>query len=209
VSWRETRNRRFIIGLCGYGQVGKDEVGRILCENHEFRRFAKGDLIKYAAWQMSPALWIEEPVKDRPTPSWIQLHDLLGGCPPVDGRDPVEWIDSIKDKYPAVRRYLQNLADNLVDVLGFDAWNQALYREILMSGTQRVVLTRLSLPIEVEELRSHGGLLVRVSRPGYGPANDHPNEVALDTVEPDYTLDNSGSFDLLTKNVAEMVHELF
>lgn len=193
------------IGLYGYGGVGKDEVGRILVENHGFTRFAKGDLIKEVAWKIDPVLRCGVTRHER-----LQALSWNHGGFHYD--TPTEKIDMLKEQYPEVRYFLQHLADDIVDTLGRDVWNDRLWEkiELFQSGSELlpVVLTRLSLPVEASALRSHNGALVRVIRDGYGPANSHPNEVALDDADPDYVVVNNGTLKDLEREVAALMEAL-
>lgn len=199
-----------VVGLYGYGGVGKDEVGRILIENHGFTRFSKGDLIKEAAWRIDPIIRGLGTEHDRlKTLSWNH-----GG---FHYQTPTEKIDQLKDIYPEVRFFLQHLADDVVSVLGRDVWNEALWESIerhhadsfILRTERPVVLTRLSLPVEADQLGENGGTLVRVIRAGFGPANTHPNEVALDTYDPDAVVVNNGTLEDLEAEVAKLVKELW
>lgn len=169
-----------LVGLSGYAGSGKDEVGRLLVERHGFVRFAKGDLIKDAALGINPAL---------PVP----LRNLI---------NDVGWEGA--KEFDEIRRFLQDLADEVVRVCGCDVWNDALYEKI--ERTDRpVVLTRLSLPIEAQRVLDYGGEVWRIDRPGFGPVNDHPNETALDDWEFDYIILNGGTLDELASSVAFIV----
>lgn len=178
-----------IVGLSGYGLVGKDEVGRILTEKHGFTRFAKGDLIKDAALAINPLIEVFPVVS-------LRLSVLVGDS----GWDGVKKLDD-------GRRFLQNLADEMVEVCGRDVWNDALYVEVdrhfKKAAEKPVVLTRLSLPIECAPIKERGGQVWRVERPGYGPANSHPNEIALDSYPFDRIITNDGSLADLEVKVAE------
>jgi hypothetical protein len=182
-----------VIGLCGYGGTGKDEVGRILIEECGYTRFAKGDLIKAAAWNIDPLIRDGNGVA-RPLHGWAWDRKLY-----IDSA--VERIDALKEEFPEVRVFLQRLADDVVGTLGRDVWNDALWKTIHASGAEKIVLTRLSLPEEADQLKYEGGYLVRVNRPGFGPANNHPNEVALDGATYDATVNNMGTLDDLTTSV--------
>lgn len=199
-----------IIGLSGYGKAGKDEVGRLLVEEHGYVRYAKGDLIKDAAWRLNPIFEIERSIAAVGGNIITRTHLTLRGM--AEARhltgSPVEQIDALKDDHPAVRRFLQDLADETIAVAGFDWWTVALYEAIERSDAEGVVLTRLSLPEEAAALWEHDGTLVRVDRPGYGPANDHPNEIALDDAPFDRTIVNDGTIDDLAVKVREMVGSL-
>lgn len=188
------------IGLYGYGGVGKDEVGRILVENHGFTRYAKGDLIKNAMYKINPILsgevgTIKEPERFKDMMRWYDGTTL-------------ERIDAVKGACPDARSFMQHLADDVVDVLGRDVWNDALWMQIRKDNVDDVVLTRLSLPFEVDRLRDNGGTLVRVVRNGYGPANSHPNEVALDAYSPDLVIINNGTLEDLEVEVRLAVEAL-
>jgi hypothetical protein len=181
---------RQIIGLIGYGGVGKDEVGQFLIDDHKFVRYAKGDLIKEAALLIDPVI---------PVPhGYARLAELVSKH---------GWLDA--KKIDGVRRFLQDLPDQTTEVLGFDPWNAAVWKSIQESESERIVLTRLCLPSEVERLRAQGGKLLRVERPGFGPANDHPNEVALDKAWPDAVLVNDGSLDDLRHATDVLLGKIF
>lgn len=187
-----------IIGLYGYGGVGKDAVGDILVNEHGYTRFAKGDLIKEVAWRIDPTIGTTN--KSLQTLSWDR-----GG---YHYQTTTEKIDHLKAVYPEVRLFLQHLADDIVTVLGHDVWNEALYEKIKASGADKIVLTRLSLPFEADRLWLEGGKLVRVVRQDYGPANLHPNEIALDDHEPDAIIHNNGTLADLTVS-AELLEALW
>lgn len=182
-----------LIGLSGYGGVGKDEVGRILVEQHGFTRFAKGDLIKEVALGINPKV-------DGP----FRLFEVV---------QPLGWdkAKSVGD----VRQFLQDLADEVVRVCGRDVWNDALYEKIeehfrkaaFLRWEQPVVLTRLSLPGEAEQVKGRGGAMWRIERPGFGPANSHPNEVALDDWEFDAVIKNDSTRADLEEVVAQVVRD--
>jgi hypothetical protein len=201
-----------VVGLCGYGGTGKDEVGRLLVENHLYVRWAKGDLLKQAAYRMSPLVKLGQPDDVVDVESLAHLADRMS-----DGT-VIERIDVVKTAYPAVRRFLQDLADEVAGVCGTDVWNDALWRSMrewahggsyIEGRWPRIVLTRLSLPQEADRLKGEGGRLVRVTRPGYGPANDHPNEVALDDYPADAVIVNDGTLEALAVKVALLEDSLW
>lgn len=165
--WRGVK----LVALSGYGGVGKDEVGRILCDYFGFARFAKGDLVKAVARRLG-------------------------------------W----KGDKNSGRWFLQDLADGLVDVLGRDVWNEVLFERVeayingARGGPVGIVLTRISTLGEAHEVEARGGQVWRVERPGYGPANAHPNETALDGWPFDRVISNTGDLvDLKLKVRAALV----
>lgn len=57
------------------------------------------------------------------------------------------------------------------------------------------VITDVRFENEVDFLRCLQGTLVRVTRPGVGPVNDHVSETALDHFTPCYVIENSGTLE--------------
>lgn len=76
------------------------------------------------------------------------------------------------------RALLQNLGVGARDILGADVWVDALMRDL----PARVVITDVRFPNEVAAIRDHGGVVVRIWRPGVQPARGHVSETALDDV---------------------------
>jgi hypothetical protein len=165
---------------------------------------AKGDILKDTARAINPVVMIGPE-----GPSGSLYPEFL--APYVDA---VGWEHAKRSDN--VRRFLQDLADEVVKACGRDVWNDALYEQIKnhvhMSAVMRVerpvVLTRLSLPIEAERLVAEGGAMVRITRPGYGPANSHPNEVALDDWPFDAHIENAGTLEDLEGAVSGMLYLL-
>lgn len=67
---------------------------------------------------------------------------------------------------------------------------------------ERIVFTDVRFPNEVRAIRSLGGAIVRIIRPGVGPVNDHVSEVACDGIKADYDILNDGDLTALAQ-VAE------
>lgn len=179
------------IALYGYAGAGKDEVGAILVAAHGFHRRAKGDLVRSAALGIDPLI--------RSGGSDVEPLSV------VVERDGWERAK----RNPMVRLFLQNLADVPVGVTGVDFWDDALWREIWDERSYKpfdVVITRISHCSEAQTVRDYGGKVVRVVRNGTGPVNDHPNEVALDSIEPDDVIMNNGTLVDLRFEVDEMLN---
>lgn len=171
-----------LIALSGYARSGKDEVGRILVEQHGFTRVAKVDLLWEAAEKINPIL------RNR-----LRLADAVN----MFGRE------YCKDVFSEVRLFLQRLADVVVDVTGSDPWTSAVFERA--EGLGRVVLTRISWPAEAEAVKERGGSVWRIERPGFGPGNDDANETALDDWPFDATIVNDSDFDGLAQKIAMLL----
>jgi hypothetical protein len=89
------------------------------------------------------------------------------------------------------RRLLQTLGQSVRAHLGAHVWIDATLDDI--EPGDRVVVTDVRYPNEAAAIRQLGGVLVRIERPGVGPANDHPSEHALDRYRFDFQILNAGT----------------
>lgn len=177
-----------LFGLSGYAQAGKDSVGKILI-NSGYVRLAFADALRDGLYAMDP--WIQvEPVEDEwgvdADPRRLQ-----------DAVDCVGWDDA-KRIYPEVRRLLQTYGtEGGREVHGDDCWISVVKRKILDAGMpeadRKFVITDVRFPNEAELVRSLGGYLVRVTRPGTEPAGEHVSERALDRYPFDFHVFNDST----------------
>jgi hypothetical protein len=181
-----------IIGLAGYAGSGKDTVGKILVEQHGFRRVAFADKVKELALKVSPRVWLEGESES--------LADYLQF-----------WCDNDWDKAKQneqVREILQRTGQGVRDVLGDDAWIDAALCDI--GYDENVVITDVRYKNEVETIAEMGGHLWWISRPGVGPVNDHPSENSIDEFDCDFNVHNVSSLKYLESSVRYRlaVHEV-
>jgi Domain of unknown function (DUF4406) len=87
------------------------------------------------------------------------------------------------------RRLLQVLGVEVRRKVAEDAWVQAAARAI-DAGDGDVVITDVRFANEAAWVRSRGGIVVRITRPGVGPANQHESELLVDEIVPDAVLVN-------------------
>jgi hypothetical protein len=66
------------------------------------------------------------------------------------------------------------------------------------------VLTDVRYENEAEAVRSHGGQIWRVTRPGTA-ADGHSSETTVDAIRPNFYLRNDGSFEALYAQVDELL----
>lgn len=124
-----------------------------------------------------------------------QRAAFAGALKELAGR--IGW-DGHKDE--AGRRLLQELGVAARDVLGADVWVNALMGTL----PQRAVITDVRFVNEVNAILDHGGLVVRVVRPGNVPANGHISEVSLDHLELP-TIVNDGPVNLLHLRLLDLL----
>ena len=171
-----------LIGIAGYAGSGKDTVGKILVENHGFRRIGFADKVKELALRIDPVIWDNEGELDVPL-SWFV--ELLG------------WEDAKKDRQ--VRELLQRIGEGVRKTLSDDAWIDAALKDI--GYGEDVVITDVRYPNELEMIEEMGGTSWWVSRTGVGPVNDHASENSISSEDCDLIIGNHSSLGSLEKSV--------
>lgn len=176
-----------VIGLSGYARSGKNATGQILEDDYGFRQESFAQALKNVAAEINP-----------------MLNDTFGGYRTLAAmfHGYGDW-DAVKDAVPAAREFLQRLGVACRDQIGPDVWVDALARRLQAHPSARYVITDVRFPNEAEFIRSLGGALWRIQRPGTGPANGHSSEVALDEYQFDRILVNDGSLADLRRVVLE------
>ncbi|WP_031513636.1 hypothetical protein [Streptomyces sp. NRRL F-5123] len=178
-----------IIGLSGYARSGKNESANVLI-TRGWRPAAFADKLREVLLAVDPVI---------PGPYGtgnIRLSVLI--------RD-VGW-EYAKDHYPEVRALLHRVGtDAGRRLFGESVWVDALFRQ--HDDTSALVVTDVRFPNEAGAVRDRGGLVIRVTRPGIGPAKDkygrvYGSEVALDDYDFDHILVNDGSIADLHKRLA-------
>lgn len=167
-----------LIGLIGLAGSGKDTVADFLQDDHGWRRIAFADKLKELAYETDPA------IRDG-----VGLEELVL----THG-----WNEAKQDN--EVRCFLQNLGVAVRDVLGRDTWVTAAFADY--DPTVPTVVTDVRFPNEVDAVRSRGGLIVKVDRPGIEPVNDHVSEeLATRPGVADMVIANGGTLDSLAASV--------
>lgn len=178
-----------LIGLTGYANSGKDTVAEILVREHGFVRYAFADKLRELLYAMNPTVDTQD--------EYAPLQDV------VDRRG---WDDA-KRHIPEVREMLQRVGVWHRENISEDFWVRLVKDQITHEQlTAGVVVTDCRFSNESAWVRSWGGAVMRVTRPGVGPVNDHCSE-KLD-FEADVELGNVGDLDDLAENVRTAV-ELF
>lgn len=180
-----------LIGLCGYAGAGKDTAAQILIEELYFQRVAFADPIKSALLALDPYVPGDG--------TFIRLSQF------IEDRD---WAE-VKE-YPEVRRLMQILGTevgrNLFDP---EIWVKLAESKILSTmAVGNTVVTDVRFPNEARVIKKHGGTLVRVSRPGFGPVNEHVSDRASENWTYDYFVENDSTVEALHEKMQKLVQEL-
>ena len=176
-----------LIGLTGYATAGKDAAAIPLIQAG-YQRLSFADNLRRLAYDMNPL--VAQPHAANPT----YLANVV---------DSQGW-DKAKEN-PSVRRVLQNLGLAARDTFGPDCWVQALHEQ--RKYDQRYVITDVRFPNEADYIKTRGGILINITRPGVGPINDHPSETALSNYPADYYITNDGTLQDLHKRVLHVLQE--
>ena len=175
---------KFIIGLSGWAQTGKDSVGNVLQKNHEMAQRAFADPMRESMKKLDP--YVNE--------EGMRLSDALireGGW---------EWAKKNTD----TRRLLQIYGTDIGrKMFGEDFWVDQAFKGI--EELRQIVFTDTRFPNEAQRVKDSGGTVWRISRPGVEAANDHASEHALDDWNFDYHINNNGTLEELATQVDNAV----
>lgn len=185
-----------LIGLSGPARVGKDSIAQVLIDHHGYRRVAFADKIREALYALNP--WINpkhviDPKKD-PDREW-EIHTAFRAFPTGTWQlqhvvDRVGW-DMAKE-LPEVRGLLQRFGTEVGrTVWGDDAWIVAAFPQGV-DWRDNVVVTDVRYDNEAGFIRGSGGVIVHVSRPGFGPINGHVSDAGIRREYYDYEVANDG-----------------
>lgn len=195
-----------LVVVNGYAGSGKDTIGRILADELGFEIAKVSQPLKRAVHLYDPILGHRIAWRGlRPRIVSVRASDLM------DDPDDDAQQRRAKD-HPRYGRELrvqqQRMGTEVPDgVLGTDVWARALMARIgpSLAAGGRVVVTDGRRVCEADAARSAGGVIVRVERPGCGPANAHPNEVEMDGYGFDAVIRNDGSFETLRARTLDVV----
>lgn len=176
----------YLVGLTGYATAGKDAAAAGLVAAG-WKRQAFADPVRSMALAIDPlVVW----PAFSPNPVRLSLIVAKRG-----------WHTS--KECPEARRLLQTIGtDGVRAHLGADAWVRAF--ELARDRRADTVAPDVRFPNEADHIRRHGGIVIRIDRPGFGPVNGHVSE-AVDTIAVDAVVVNDGTIDQLQDRVLELV----
>lgn len=188
------------IGLTGFPGSGKNALAEILVAEHGFTSVAFADPIRDALLGLDPIVEFD------PTEGQASLfpHQRLSSVIAELG-----W-EQAKRTVPDIRRLLQNLGTESIRALDPTFWVRIAINKATKVNTP-VCFTDTRFPNEIEAIRRHGGILVRVERPGFGAVNDHQSETALANEKAELVVLNVGDSSELIEHantVATIVNQI-
>lgn len=187
-------DRYLILGLAGRAGAGKDTGADVLCEAHQFYRFAFADPVRKEitdAFCIDPALFLR-PYKEHKTAAlavdrctdrnFVTVVAKLGQsiAVPRSPREIMRWWATEYRRAQNPHYWTRKAGDTLHDAL--------------RRGFRRVVITDVRFKNEADFIRYHGGRVWMISRASSesAPAN-HQSESELTSIAPDVVIENNRS----------------
>lgn len=180
------------IGLTGFAGSGKSTLARHLVEEHDFLEVSFADPIRDALINLDPLVDTSISSDQMTLTAPERLSSVItfaGG-----------W-DAAKRSFPDVRRLLQRLGTEAIRSLDPDFWVRVALRKA-HSTDRPVVFPDVRFENEIEAIRSRGGIIGRVERPGIGPVNAHTSETGLTTHPADLAVLNVGDVDQMSEHAS-------
>lgn len=171
------------IGISGYARAGKDTIADHLVAEYGYSKVSFATPMREALYRLNPD------IRDIAGMVWNvrQLADLGG------------WED-MKTTAPDIRGLMQRMGTEVGrEMFGENFWVDAAISRV--PDGAKVVFADVRYPNEADAIRSLSGEVWRVSREGFGPANSHTSENAMDDYKFDKTFSNGDTVDLLYKSV--------
>jgi hypothetical protein len=182
----ELRPRVKVLGLSGWARAGKDTVADWLVENCGFTKMSFAQPIRDALVNLDPMIDIFE------TRSSLKHAVKSFG-----------W-EYLKTASTEVRPLLQRFGTEVGrEMFSPDFWVDYALARIPDGG--KVVFADVRYPNEADAIKELGGEVWRVGRDGFGAANDHESEHALDGYDFDAIIGNSDTIEYLHSEVKKLL----
>ena len=174
-----------LIGLSGFARSGKDTVAGMLMGVHGFDNIAFANKIKDLLYQTNPLVWVGEGYT-------LYVQDIV---------DDIGWEDAkaVKD----VRRLLQKTGVAARDLFGESFWIDQVLGGLDLN--KKYVITDVRFNNEADKIKSLGGQLWRINRPGVGPANSHVSENGMTDYPFDAVIENDKDMQRLLDQVGSLL----
>lgn len=186
-----------LIGLNGFARSGKDAAASALVADG-WHRVAFADTLRDMAYAIDPYVKTFE-FKPEGWDSFVPGVRRLSALIDAHG-----W-EYAKSEYPDVRRLLQRLGTEAGrDILGDSIWVDTAFKQ--SESHPRRVFTDVRFPNEADAIKAHGGIVVRINRPGVGPVNTHASDNSMSDYPFDSVIENSGTLAALHIAIKELAY---
>jgi len=164
-----------LIGIAGQRGVGKDTVGQFLVEDHNYHLIKMADYLK----NMLRTL-----LRD----AGLSLSEIERR---IEGDLKAAPMDILFGK--SVRDAMMFLGTEWRDLIHTELWTRLTFSRIVTlqdSGIQRIVITDIRFPHEVDMVHQFNGRVVKVERPGFENDVAHASENLVAALKSDFTIVN-------------------
>lgn len=184
-----------LIAIGHTARAGKDSAANALVRDLGYKKISFADPLRQLALLVDPMVYPQTPATN------MAPHNRLAWV--VQGSSGWE---SAKDRFPEVRRILQNLGVGCREVLGENVWvNLALDATL---NHDKVVIPDCRFLNEAEEVKWAGGFLVKIDRPGHAGFG-HVSETELNDYDGwDLVIDNSSTIPELETTIVKFAKGL-
>jgi len=197
-----------IVGIGGLYGAGKDAVSDYLVDNYDWVKFGMSDALNDALLKLNPLVPVKQ---DDPEPDaiWAVQNRITAHVRYDELYASVGYVEAKKN--PEVRRLLQVLGTEVGRNMIDDAvWVNIAKRRVLDASRNRdVILTGIRYPNEQDMIRSIGGDLWWVDRPGFARAaggTQHSSETTLSSAGFDQTIRNDGTLNDLYIKIDDLIN---
>lgn len=188
-----------IVGITGYARAGKDTAADAFVLNG-WTRAAFADPVKDLAVKIGRHLAVSpDPRTAASNYATVVLSQLLSGSTLEEAKDNEVYGRD-------VRRVLQDLGYGLRDVFSPTILQDTLMRRWRAGGYLPMVVPDVRIRSEADLIRRQGGTIIRINRPGHGPANTHETELGVDLIAADTTFENDSTVEALRELVANRLN---
>jgi hypothetical protein len=175
-----------LIGFSGYARAGKDTAVQVL-RTEGYQRVAFADLMRTFLETLNPVVGYDSK-KD----GYVRVANII---------DSFGW-DGYKESYwgTEMRQLMQRLGTECGrELFGENFWVDSALNNLEPEGFYAVADCRFVN--EADAIRERGGKVIRIARPGVGPANSHPSETSLDDYDFDAVVNNDDSHEVLRQRL--------
>lgn len=179
-----------LVAFSGYARAGKDTAVQVL-RTEGFRRVAFADVMRDFLYRLDPAL---PQIKPNVPPT--RLSKVI---------DSFTW-DGYKESIYSeeIRGLMQRLGTECGrQLIDENVWVDAALNNLDPDGMYAVSDCRFVN--EAEAVRARGGKVIRITRPGVGPANSHASETSLDDYDFDAVVSNDDSHEVLRQKLLGVI----
>ena len=177
-----------IIGITGHARHGKDSTADVIVKYFGYKKHALADVMKEACRVIFG--WTDEHL-------YGELKDI------VDERFGVSPRHALQSLGTEWGQYKLSEYDSFKETTGRKLWVNSLLNRIQGDA----VIADVRFPHEADAIRERGGFIIRVNR-DYKVDLSHESEKAIEEINADFTINNTGTLIDLEWVVCDMMNKV-